>query len=662
MPELNCTFLGDDIMRNGATSPDIIKQKEADWSAFIHNRVISPTVNPIIAQSWIRSKAANIDPYHITPPMLTEEALCALREKNAVLLEYALPLMRKLKEVGNDQIILMSLHDKDGYMLERLIDDDSWTSPQFRPGVRWQEQDVGTNALGLALIEKKPVQIIGQEHYSAVHHDVVCCASPIFGGNGKLSAVLNITTKFENYSNYQIQLAILLCQAVSNQLKDHAEFELDESIFRSISEGVLVLDKHQTVIRCNEHAAQIFGSTPQAMLGCHVQDIINIPNYDRCFAQKPENSLRFRECSSYFNHRHTVCDVTATPIISNETDPGMILIVRSSKQYLREIAAVTCQYARYTFDDILSCSPEIEALTAEMKQEANSVSPILIQGEHGTGKEIYARAIHSWSSRHDMPFCSLHCASMPPDILCCELFGCEQGAYADKMHEGSLGKLEIAEGGTVFLDAIEYLSLETQERLFDFLNFQQLRLESVDTEAQQFVRLIAATHENLAEAVRRKAFSAELYRLLSETTFQIPPLRTHPEDILFLAKDQLTHLNQKTHSEKYFSEEVLSALQSNPWPGNTRQLQELVTQAFYMTDGNCITKLPVQKRHAEKRTSASENIDSLTSAERSERAALISTLSSCGNDAQRTAAVLGISRATFYRRMKKYGIGLRAGY
>ena len=661
MPELACTFLGDDITRSGAAPSDIIKQKEADWSAFIHNRVISPTVNPTIAQSWIRSKAAGIDPYHITPPMLSEDELRALRKKNAVLLEYALPLMRKLKEVGNDQIFLMSLHDRDGYMLECLVDDDSWTDPQFRPGVRWQEQDVGTNGLGLVLIEKMPVQIVGQEHYSAVHHNVVCCASPIFGGNGELTAVLNMTTKFENYSNYQIQLAILLCQAVSNQLKDHAEFELDESIFRSISEGVLVLDKHQTLIRCNERAAQIFGCTAEVMLGCHIQDVINIPNYDACFAQKSGSSLRFRECSSYFNSRHTVCDVTVTPVISNEADAGVVVIVRNSKQYFREIAAVTGQCARYTFDDILTRSPEVLALVARMKEAADRVTPILLQGEHGTGKEVYAHAMHAWSSRRDMPFCSLNCASMPPAALSCDLFGCERSEFAGQTRKGSFGKLEIAEGGTVFLDAVECLSYEMQERLLSVLNLYRLRQESGDADAPQLVRLIAATHENLADAVRKNLFSEDLYQMLSGTTFQIPPLRARPEDILLLAEDQLARLNQKTHKEKVFSEQALATLQSNPWPGNIRQLQDLIVRAFYMTDADCITALPLQKQAPEKRTVVSEGPEALNSVERSERAALIACLSACGNDVQRAAAELGVSRATLYRHLKKYGIVLRGG-
>ena len=635
-----------------------IKIKQRNWDDFIKKHIISPDMNPTIAQSWIRSKAFGIDPFHVHVHHLTQEELQERREKNAPLLQYAQPLMNKLADVASGNISLMSLHDSDGYMLElndRQRPEVSWRDECFHPGVRWREEDVGTNGLGLVLIEKQPIQIIGPEHYNYNQRNICCCAAPIFDADETLVGVLNVCAQIDNFSPHLMMQVILSCYAISNQLKAYRQFEIDRAVLDIISECVIVLDQHMNIIRCSNYAANLFHTTPPALIGLHIQELIHIPELAQKIRSAEGICHVFHNCSSYFNGQHLSCEISATLIREDGCELGTVLIVRNSKAVAKNIANTIGNYARFTFEDITTVYPPLIELIGKMKANANTQAPILICGEGGTGKEIYAHAIHAYSDHGCEPFITVNCAATPSEALKQELFGQEISAQqSDATPNRTLGKLELCDGGTIFLDSIDQLSIEIQHLLLRLLTTKRLWRCDGKAELEVNIRIIAATHANLETLVSRNRFLSPLYEMLRQTVYSIPPLRKRPDDIALMAQQLISHLNETEHTQKFLPAASIALLKKRSWPGNGRELHNTVLSAFYFCKEAEISPeyIDIQKTAP----TQSPFKDEWSGKEQAERQKLVDILLKYDANVEKAAAALHISRATLYRHLKKYNI------
>lgn len=642
---------------------EAVRKKHEAWDAFMQNSVISSDVNPTIAQSWIRSKAYGIDPYRLNVFHLSDEELAERREKRKVLLQYAGPIMNTLAKIGAGHISLMSLHDSEGYMLE-LNDQQrpevSWRDECFRPGVRWREEDVGTNGIGLVLIEKRPIQIIGQEHYNYGQRNICCCAAPIMDSDGTLIGALNVCAQVGNFSQHMMTLVVLSCYAITNQLVSYSSFEVDKTVLSVISECVIVLDQHLHIIRCSDYAAKLFRVQPSFLIGLHIQELIHIPELGSQWKDTREKNIVCRNCNSYFNGRHLLCDVHATPIHDGSRNLGTVLTVRSSNAVAKDIASTVGNYAQFSFEDIVTSHPPLLDLIEKMKQQANLTLPVLLCGESGTGKELYAHAIHAYSDISEEPFITVNCASMPTEALKHELFGCEKGVFNGPFRDGHLGKLELCNGGAIFLDGIDRVSLEIQRLLLRLLKTHRLCRCGGLAEFEVNLRIYAATHSDLADMVRKKLFLEELYQVLSGLVYTIPPLRSRPNDIALLAKHTVQNLSRVEYVQKQLSPQLMERLRINVWPGNGRELCDSVTMAFYACDGTVIMPEHMDEMYLRPAQSAKEqptvNAELLESPERRR---LLELLQAFDYDVERTADALHISRATMYRRLKKYDISIK---
>lgn len=645
-----------DTFYDSETFHNTLKAQKANWEAFIQNNVISPDVHPMIAQSWIRSKSAGVDPFHLSVIQLSDTELDALYEKNRIFLQYARPLMEELAKIDSEHISLMSLHDSEGYMLA-LKDpqnlETGWWDDCFRPGVRWREDDIGTNALGLALIEKKPIQTLGPEHYCNAQQNFCCCAAPVFYPDGSIAGVLNITATVNNFSQHMMTLVTLSSYAISNQLKAYHDFEIDHTVLDAISESVIVLDKHMNIIRCSDYAARLFHTTASALLGYHILDVIHIPELGARLRKSEGKSFYCKECSSHFNAMHFVCDVTVTPINMDGRNLGVALTIKNNQLNPRDISSAIGNFSKFTFADILTEDETLLNAIERMKDSSDSDKPILLVGEDGIDKEIFAHAIHSYSRRRGQPFVFADCAAFSPELPKSELFG-----YSEK---GNLiGKLELSDGGTIVLHRIDRLPLEIQNEILRFLISRQIYKYDIKRNTTVDVRVIATADADLSEAVQKHFFSEELYELFSGAIFEIPPLRSRPKDIPVLAQRIVRRMNAVEGTARQLSPELLEQLRMQPLPGNDSELQDIVTRAFY----NCHDQF-ILPEHLDFRKSGflfsseapeKQNGHSDGAGQNSERQQLIESLKSAGFDVERAASELNISRATMYRRMKKYNI------
>ncbi len=306
------------------------------------------------------------------------------------------------------------------------------------------------------------------------------------------------------------------------------------------------------------------------------------------------------------------------------------------------------------FEQLIGASPALEAVLEQVERVAPADSTVLIQGETGTGKELIARAIHNISSRCGRPFVKLNCAAIPLDLLESELFGHEKGAFTGAITQ-KIGRFEWADKGTLFLDEVGDIPLALQPKLLRVLQEQEFeRLGSTRTQKVD-VRLVAATNQNLAEMVKRSEFRTDLYYRLNVFPILLPPLRARRTDIPALVAHFVDLFGRRMGKGiEHIPAETMSALSSYEWPGNIRELQNLIERAVILSnDGILPNPLPASE------TPGVVVSPGITTLKDSERTLILHTLDSLGwviGGPKGAATKLGLKRTTLIHKMKKLGI------
>jgi formate hydrogenlyase transcriptional activator len=306
------------------------------------------------------------------------------------------------------------------------------------------------------------------------------------------------------------------------------------------------------------------------------------------------------------------------------------------------------------FEQVIGNSPALEAVLEQVERVAPTRSTVLIQGETGTGKELIARAIHNISSRCGHTFVKLNCAAIPLDLLESELFGHEKGAFTGAIAQ-KIGRFELADKGTLFLDEVGDIPASLQPKLLRVLQEQEFeRLGSARTH-QADVRLVAATNRDLTEMVSRGQFRSDLYYRLNVFPILLPPLRERREDIPALVTHFVEILGGRMGKRiEHIPPETMSALSSYEWPGNIRELQNLIERAVILSNHGALPNpLPTPG------TSGVILSSTATTLRESERALILQTLDAVGwviGGAKGAAATLGLKRTTLIHKMHKLGI------
>jgi formate hydrogenlyase transcriptional activator len=306
------------------------------------------------------------------------------------------------------------------------------------------------------------------------------------------------------------------------------------------------------------------------------------------------------------------------------------------------------------FEQIIGNSPALEAVLEQVEQVAPTDSTVLIQGETGTGKELFARAIHNLSARCGRPFVKLNCAAIPFDLLESELFGHERGAFTGAIAQ-KVGRFELADKGTLFLDEVGDIPPGLQPKLLRVLQEQEFeRLGSTRTH-QVDVRLVAATNRNLVDMVKRNEFRSDLYYRLNVFPVPLPPLRERRGDIPALVEHFVEIYARRMGKQiEHISPETMSAVMAFPWPGNIRELQNFIERSVIVTSGNVLQPLLASLTSA----AEVESVGAITleDAERDHICKILEQTRWVVAGPNGAAARLGIKRSTLYFRMQKLGI------
>lgn len=336
---------------------------------------------------------------------------------------------------------------------------------------------------------------------------------------------------------------------------------------------------------------------------------------------------------------------------------GFVFIVEALDQSIRRYLALDAQPVMTTFDDLTGHSQAMRQAIAFAKKAADSHATVLILGESGTGKELFARAIHHHSPRSHQPFVTINCGAIPENLLESELFGYEAGAFTGANVLGKPGKFEIANGGTLFLDEIGDMPLNLQVKLLRVLQERLVERLGSHEPTPIDVRIICATHRNLEEMVGDKEFRQDLYYRIQVLPIMIPPLRERVEDIRLLVVALVNRKLQRTnrHQMPVLSEALLSLFDQHPWTGNVRELENVIEYALTVDTDGVLSVDDLPNRFFQHPSRRLEDQQFLT-IEEMEREAINRALLHFGQSKEGIATickVLGLSRATLYRKMKK---------
>lgn len=455
-------------------------------------------------------------------------------------------------------------------------------------------------------------------------------------------------------------------------LSNKQQLEVLKHVFNHIDNGALVINPEGYITHFNEPYGEFLGLDPVEQIGKYVTDVIENSRMhivartgkaevNVSHSIKGQNMLVQR---IPIKENGKVIAVFGHVLFKNIHDvsklAGQLSELQSQvKRYQKELNSL--RSTRYSFESIIGDSPQIRALKKEALKSAATTLPVLISGESGTGKELFAQSIHNGSKRNNGPFIRLNCAAIPKDLLEAELFGYESGAFTGAKSTGKPGKFELAHKGSIFLDEIGDLPLQMQPKLLRVLEEKEFERIGGNSIIKTDFRLISASNQNLSAMVENGEFRADLFYRLNVVPLHIPPLRERSDDIIPLARHLLSQTAEDSlHSVKGFSEEAEKILTDHSWPGNGRELNNVIERTLATIEDNIITRADLPFYLHQGLSKKSDDHCSLLKevVAKAEKTAIHEALRITGYNKVQAASLLGIHRTLLYKKMQKYNLSL----
>ena len=631
-----------------------------------------------ILESWQRSRSYGLEFDKADKRLISQEALKERIRERREFYDIAMPVMEKLYDYTAGSGCLCTLSDEEGYLLKAMGDAEIMEiarQNKFMEGCNRSERRLGTNGIGTPLVTHKPIQVFAEEHYYELHQQWVCSGAPIFDPSGKPLGVFCVTALYDKVSLHTLGLAAAAADSITQQFVMKQAYDAIEQIqqrmkviVETVPSGILLCNQNLEVIQGNTRASVLLMLPETKIIGRKLHELLDKEPFDIATLHKVLDDKDIT-IEREGKNLHFVFTLNA----SNTSD--YVITFVKTESFHKKVHRVIGSEAYFTFEDIIGQAPPMQNAVALAHIAAGNDATVLLTGESGTGKELFAQAIHNRGRRRKGPFVALNCAALPKTLIESELFGYECGSFTGARREGSAGKFELANGGTIFLDEIGDMPLDVQASLLRVLQNREVsRLGS--TKATKIdVRIIAATNRNLPAAIEENAFRADLYYRLNVFNIHIPPLRDRIEDVPLLADYFLRKYSAiSSRPVEHFTQAAQQALKKHSWRGNIRELENIIERAVYVTRSPVIDleSLPIPRSEQTEPAEVSPpagfmlatpgmtgTVNPMLAATfRNGRApdAVKQAMAATKGNMRKAAAMLGVSRRTLYRRIAAMGL------
>ncbi|MGC9493850.1 sigma-54-dependent Fis family transcriptional regulator [Vibrio genomosp. F10] len=571
-----------------------------------------------LSSSWNRSSDAGLKQRRLPEDIrLSSRLLSERRRKTKTVIEaveqLALPLFNQMFARSDSRLILT---DPEGVILS------SWGQPRFKEkltsialgsGACWLERLKGTNAIGTAIIEAKPISVIGNQHFIKQHQFISCSASPLFDHLGNMIGVLDITSEQQQHDISTQVLLQNMIQRVENHLLNHIpqgairiDLACEQSLLHSGWQGILIADDEGQVLASNGVALQLLAQP--SVVGHSLGEILDSSS-----------------CSSglVFEKQH----------------------LETPKRHVRTVSA-SCE--------LHHGDSQIEHAWQQASKIVDKGISLLILGETGVGKSEFVKLLHKQSARKRGPLVTVNCGALPKDLIESELFGHVAGAFTGANNKGFVGKVRQADKGILFLDEIADMPLEAQCRLLHVLQ-EKVVVPIGSTQSHDVdIQVIAATHKDVETLVEQDDFRQDLYYRLNGLTLSLPALRDRQDKRALI---EVIHRKYAPRSQT-ICEQLMGLLLNHHWTGNIRELDNVLkVSTLLASDENVLSEehlpehlLRYVKHNTEKLAVPAKDLKTTLDH------TLLETFQATQGNVSKTSRLLGVSRNTIYRKLKILGL------
>lgn len=636
-----------------------------NWQIFIDRHVIEPGVDIHVARSWQRCYPLSNPTRQLVRSQISTGFLNAI-DSNAGIRTVGRRTMEDMYEFMEGTGSALVLVNSAGYILEMLGDAEmleELDARGIRRGTLFAESHMGTSSFSIALTDGVPARVRGPEHFFMHHHDLADAASPLFDINGRPLGAIGIINRFEQHQPHTLSLTVAMAQTVLAQrgvdlllAEQNSQVAQMNAVLETVSEGIMIWNPERRLIHMNEAAEKILGAARSQALGKNYREIFSLPSWLEAMLQErePVDNLR---ATIHVGNRALPLRMSAS-FLQSKTETHSVVVSFHKDGSQEGGGELVPGPEEANFNEWLPGNSSAIRRVRNLARTASMArASVMIRGERGTGKNTLAHGIHKSGSRRDEPFIIIACGSIDPDRMLTELLGPRPGGPEPW---SELGKLEMAQGGTVYFQDVERLNPAAQSVVLDMLQLGVIRHPEHNRPISLDVRVLASSTSDLRGLVREGKLRSELYYHLSAFEILLPPLRQRLEDLPELIERILKNASMQFNTPLRITAEALDILREYDWPRNLHELSAVLQLAASQTNGQAdITpaQLPdfVFRREREERMGLLPRISSLQEIER--EAVIQSARQTRGNVTQ-MAIKLGISRTTVWRKLREFEIAV----
>ncbi|MBW2000431.1 MAG: sigma 54-interacting transcriptional regulator [Deltaproteobacteria bacterium] len=639
------------------------------WNRFQETGHPDPdVVSPHIAESWIRSRRHNIDPFGLPCDSLEQDEYRKRVQASAGLINLATPIIENLFESFGSSRYVVALYDSDGYHLLRLAQPEDIRLREnlgLKIGLCFDERSAGTCGFSLAKISKQMIRIAGCEHYLKLLHNLVGIYAPILEPRSrKVIGVIAVGgASLLQYPQTE-SIVVAARTAIENLLElDRAKrrlFIYSKSLQFAIDfqdDAIILVDRKGRVYEMNQAARKALGLYEEDVTRLHIADVKQFMPISKIITDAlllSDQETIEAECRLGNNMYLLKAQGVRK---SGENIEGVLVQMKSVRDLSKICREMTVEQPRYTFEHIVGSSKAIQEVISLARFAARVDGPVVIEGESGTGKELVAQAIHNASRRKHKPFIPVNCAAIPSELIESTIFGHEKGAFTGAVRT-HMGKFEMADSGTFFLDEISDMPKTMQAKMLRAIEEGKIDRVGGTRPILVDVRILSATNKDLFELVRSGLFREDLYYRLNVFRIFIPPLRERKEDIIDLIYKMVDEFSAIYEKHLFqVSKGYIDRLLDYDWPGNVRELKNAIQYSIARLEGDSLLAAHLDgffrhEKRPESHLPEKSEAKGMARLVDLERKMIIETLRSHNDNKTEAARALGISRATLYRKLK----------